>query len=386
MDAALPSLIGLAYDAALDPRSWETFLHSYAAAVDARTAVLLYHDVRQQFGGVSNNVGLDPDAVRSYNEHFAKIDPWFLSATDRGVFRTGEVFTGEEVISRSTLAGTEYFNDFARVYGLTRVLAGVIRRDGNVISTISSVRLTSQESFSDKERRILTALIPHLQRAMQVYRRLSALEGANQATLDVLDRMPIGVIAVRKDGGIAFANRSAGDILNARDGLTSEANGLRATVPAEHRALQALLQSAAAVAEGKAVESSGAMTVSRKSAGEPLSILVTPLRSSALAELRDESCVAAVFVTDPNRPPQTDVQILRELWGLTPTEATIAVKLASGLSISMIAAEMSITDGTARWHVKRVLAKTNTTRQADLVRVLASSPAAVRRRHSESEK
>jgi DNA-binding CsgD family transcriptional regulator/PAS domain-containing protein len=382
MNAALPSLIGLAYDAALDPRCWETFLHSYAAAVNARTAVLLYHDARQQLGGVSNSVGLDSDALRRYNEYFAKIDPWFLSATARGVFRTGEVFTGEDVISRANLIRTEYYNDYARDYGLTRVLAGVIRRDGHVISTISSVRLTSEESFSDRERRVLTTLMPHLQRAMQVSRRLSTLERANETTLDLLDRMPIGVIAVRKDGGIAFANRSAQDILDAGDGLTSEADGLKATVPAEHRILQSLLRSAATVVEGRGVDSSGAMAVSRPSSVEPLSVLVTPLRSHALAELHDETCVAALFVTDPSRTVRTDEQFIREFWGLTPTEATIAVKLASGASIAAIAAQLAITNGTARWHLKRVFAKTNTARQADLVRVLTSSPAVVRRQQS----
>jgi DNA-binding CsgD family transcriptional regulator len=86
-----------------------------------------------------------------------------------------------------------------------------------------------------------------------------------------------------------------------------------------------------------------------------------------------------VFVTDPTRTVKADVDVIRQFCGLTPTEATIAVKLAAGSTLSDIAEELASSQGTVRWHLKPVLAKTGTKRQAELVRVLTTSPAVIRR-------
>ncbi len=379
MDSALFSLIGLIYEAALDPRRWPAFLQSYADTVNAPSAVLLYHDVRAHRGGVSASVGINPRALQKYNEHFATIDPWINSAERRGLLRAGAVLIGEALVPRPQLVRSEYYNDFAKDYGLCRILGGVICRDGYVTSNISTQRPDSHEPFGEKERTVLRILIPHLYRAMQVHRRIGTLEFANIALLDALDRMPIGVIVTRARGTIAFANRSAQRILELRDGLTSSVDGLKAAAPAETRVLRSLVRTAATTAAGKGTDSGGAMALSRPSLRAPFSVLVTPLRAESLTGLGEQPGMAAVFVTDPELPVQADAQTVTQFWGLTPTEAAIAVMMASGQRISDISGQLAIADGTVRWHVKRVLAKTATKRQAELVRILTTSPAIVRR-------
>jgi len=62
---------------------------------------------------------------------------------------------------------------------------------------------------------------------------------------------------------------------------------------------------------------------------------------------------------------------LRQLYGLTPAESKIAVELLSGTEPKRIAERHSLSIHTVRVHIARILAKTETSRQADLVRLLA---------------
>jgi DNA-binding CsgD family transcriptional regulator len=65
---------------------------------------------------------------------------------------------------------------------------------------------------------------------------------------------------------------------------------------------------------------------------------------------------------------------LRSLYRLTPAEARIADLLAGGNEVGEVAVRAGITLETARFHVKRVLAKTGVRRQTELVRLMLSLP------------
>jgi len=53
--------------------------------------------------------------------------------------------------------------------------------------------------------------------------------------------------------------------------------------------------------------------------------------------------------------------------GISPAEADISIKLASGLSLVEIAAAQGVSVGTVRVHLRSVYTKTGVRKQADLV-------------------
>jgi hypothetical protein len=242
MDSELYALVGLIYVAALDSKRWPIFLQRYADLVNAPAAALLYHDVSAQRGAVAPSIGVDADALREYNEHYASRDPWLCACEATGGLQTGTLFISEEIVPHPNLMRTEYYNDFARRYGLTRTLSAVIRRDDHITSSITAVRPDEHEPFTERERFLLQSLLPHLYRAMQVHRRVAGLESANCALLEAVDHIAIGVIGVRQSGTVAFANRAAITILDKQDGLSSRSDGIVAATRTETRALRALLQ------------------------------------------------------------------------------------------------------------------------------------------------
>ena len=69
---------------------------------------------------------------------------------------------------------------------------------------------------------------------------------------------------------------------------------------------------------------------------------------------------------------------LREDFGLTPTEAAVAVEVLEAHGRQAAADRLPISLATARTHLAHVFDKTGTRRQAELVRLLLRSASALR--------
>lgn len=91
----------------------------------------------------------------------------------------------------------------------------------------------------------------------------------------------------------------------------------------------------------------------------------------AVVRLHTSEAAAAVYVVEPFHSAP-DHELLRRLHGLTRMEARLASELLQGVSMSEAAQKLGMSLGTARTHLKALFAKTHTSRQADLVRLLGS--------------
>jgi transcription initiation factor TFIIIB Brf1 subunit/transcription initiation factor TFIIB len=94
----------------------------------------------------------------------------------------------------------------------------------------------------------------------------------------------------------------------------------------------------------------------------------------------DPGRIAAIAVlSDSSLAGRPTAEELRELYELTPTLAKLAASLASGRTIRDYAIEAGVTEGTARQQLKELFLRTETSRQADLVRVMLASVATLLR-------
>jgi len=82
---------------------------------------------------------------------------------------------------------------------------------------------------------------------------------------------------------------------------------------------------------------------------------------------------AILTIVDPEVAPAFKDDELIELYGLSRSEARVVWMLAAGKSLPQIAAALGIGFETARTHLARARAKTQTSSQVDLVRLLTGS-------------
>jgi DNA-binding CsgD family transcriptional regulator len=106
---------------------------------------------------------------------------------------------------------------------------------------------------------------------------------------------------------------------------------------------------------------------------------VAPVRLGADGFVTNARPAAIIFVHDPSARIDLEPATLQELYGLTAAEARIATLIARGRTVADICALLSVSANTVRTHIKRLLHKTETRTQSQLVQVLLISLARIAR-------
>jgi DNA-binding CsgD family transcriptional regulator/PAS domain-containing protein len=310
-----------------------------------------------------------------YLAHYARIDPRNAHAArlHAGVKVVDYDFTTEGEMARS-----EFYQDYLLPRDMGYVGAEMLVADPNCIAAVAIQRTRRQGPFEVGELDLLDRLAPHLTRALRLQTRFAALEAQRWADETLRDRLPFAVILVDERSRIVSQNQAATDLLAAGDGLTARHGGLlRAAHPTDQACLDQLVRNAAMPANGDAAIG-GALPLRRRSLRRRLNVFAMPIprQSNAFSlDIGAAAPAALVIVTDPEAVPLAPAAVLQRLYGLTPAEAGLASALGAGKSLQEYADEAQVTSETARWRLKQILAKTDTHRQAELVRLLLASAA-----------
>jgi PAS domain-containing protein len=201
-------------------------------------------------------------------------------------------------VSREEYCRTEIFNEWFRPQRAEAMIGSKLLIEGPVSMFLALMRPFSNGDFEETEIRLFDALIPHLQRAVQLQLRLAGLEGSGEGSATILNRLPQGVLLVDAQSRVLFANSAAETSLRARAGLFSGQDGLRAESAGETRRLRRTVADCADPSN----EFSGTgrrLRISREDRA-PLIVLVIPQRSR-LSWIDVVRPWAALFITDPEQ-------------------------------------------------------------------------------------
>jgi DNA-binding CsgD family transcriptional regulator len=188
----------------------------------------------------------------------------------------------------------------------------------------------------------------------------AGLAGAS-AMLDMLGE-PFALLSAA--GFVLHMNAAFAELLG--DGLAVRGQRFRAYDPGEDEGLQALVWRAAQSTPANVPSS---IVVSRRDA-VPFAVRCRPIAGAARDVLFPARILATVGVLDVRRS-NGEVQVLRQAYGLTPSEARLAACLGEGMSLREAAERERITFQTARSRLKSVFAKTGTKRQVQLAILFA---------------
>ena len=211
-------------------------------------------------------------------------------------------------------------------------------------------------------------IAPHLQRAFLVRDFLNE----QKMQVDVMEKAiagaGFGLILATATGRIAYANCAAEALLRTRRGLQSEHGRISATESKAAQKLQALI-SAASHATGDAMPG-GSLLIPDEEGTASLVLHIVPITpSSSTILLNKEQSFAGIFIVDRRSGTSDRVKNFAALFRLTPGETRVLAELISGEGIARASDRLKITELTARTHLKHITAKTDTHRQAELVKL-----------------
>jgi DNA-binding CsgD family transcriptional regulator len=96
-----------------------------------------------------------------------------------------------------------------------------------------------------------------------------------------------------------------------------------------------------------------------------------PLPPASGVRREDDRAALVALIHDTERTLRLRTGLLRDLYGLTPAEAKLAIAVAAGATLREYAERRRISVGTTRYQMKQVLGKTGCRRQTDLVRLIS---------------
>ena len=278
----------------------------------------------------------------------------------------------------------------AETFGLIETLAQklpalplvVVTIEADDDAALQAVRLGAQEcldraDLSDPRATGTLRRIVERHRLARRQQEQETRQAVSAAASGVLDRLPLGVMILDGRGRILMTNSKARHIITVGDGLQIDpaTGAFRAENADETKALLALVQR---TLEGNLdADESCALTISRSSMKQALCLMVTPLTARSQETMHRRSG-AAIFLSDPEEQVDIEEDVLRDLYGLTRVESSLALGLVQGKQLDELAKDSRVSVHTVRSQLKQIFRKTGANRQADVVKLLLTGPAAIR--------
>ncbi len=310
----------------------------------------------------------DPKYLEDYAAHYTHTNVWTKNEEE---LSEGAAVVSSQLYPDGDLTRTEFYGDWLRPQNFFYAIGGVVAKRGDLAVKLSALRSQGQGAYTEEHLAFYRLLLPHLKRACEVQRRLAYQSLGKRGALEALNSLPGGVLVLDATGRICYVNRAAESLLIVQQGLRLDSGGqVRVVQPRQDDRFQRLIRLAGTGDPN--LENGGRLTINQSS-GRPLTLLVVPLIGEAVVWCKTERGVL-VFIQDTDCKPVLLAEAVRESFGLTPAQARLAVALASGKSLTDSAEHLGVAVTTARSHLSEIFARTGAKRQADLVRMLLSTP------------
>jgi DNA-binding CsgD family transcriptional regulator len=342
----------------LDEEPWAAFLDSLSHAAGAAWATLILTPRAADQPGMILTPGADPAIGRDYTRRLFANDP-FTGLPD------GKVTHFRDFVSADALSRNAAYREFLTQTSSDEVLGVDIHEAGGIELRLRLTRGADQPPFEPADKQRLEALVPHLRIALRLFDRLAAGETEQQIYAGAIEQMAVGVILLDRKGKVIRLNPRASTILAERDGVALRGETILLDDPELGRQLQARLAR-------PEEEAPLTLRIERPSGRGDLLLVIGSTHAPGHVAASGGPA-AVLFLNDPVHAPRVSADAIRDLLGLTQSEATIAADIASGLSLADTAARLGISPNTVRAHLRAIFGKTGVKRQSQLVHLVHHS-------------
>jgi DNA-binding CsgD family transcriptional regulator len=379
MNEALFRLIDRIYEGATDPGAWPDFVQRAADFMQTPKARLFTPLSSPAQGGLGISVGIPQAALEVWARKYMEHDIWVERGVAKGLLVEGFVGLDSDLVPPREFEQSVIYREHLQHLGVGRLCVGVIfgTTTPGMLPTVLAVYRDFAHAFDAEEAAGMRVLVPHLSRALGVMYRLRDAELKLAASRAALDELPVAIVLIGAQGAVLHANATARQLLEPGDGLrlageAGRAPRLHACDPVADARLAGTLAAALRRDVLEAPHFSSTLTVPR-GGRSPLSLQAAPLPDSNPFSGDTRTASAIVFINDPEADVALDERLLDELFHITPAEARLAQRLVAGQCLKDASAECGISLTTAKTHLSALFHKTGVARQAELVRLLAST-------------
>jgi DNA-binding CsgD family transcriptional regulator len=369
MDQAeqLSELIGEIYDAALDASLWGDvvgkagrFVGGPVAAIYAKSPIAGNGNVYYESGSI------DPYYRQLYFDKYVKLDP---TTTGQYFADVEQPIAVADIMPYQEFLETRFYKEWCHPQGMVDSVNAVLDKSVTSAALFVVFRYQREGIVDDETRWRMRLIVPHIRRAVLIGGLLD-LKSAEAATLaDTLDGLSAGMCLVDGVGRIVHANIACHVILAAGDVLCAIGGRLVARDAKIDQTLQEVLAAASADAT---IGTQGIALPLMAQDGSHYVAHVLPLTSGArrLAGIA-YSATAALFIRKTATETPSPPEVIARAYHLTPTELRVLLAVVEVGGVPEVATALGVAESTVKTHLGRLFVKTDTRRQADLVKIVA---------------
>jgi DNA-binding CsgD family transcriptional regulator len=350
------SLIDRIYEAAAVPELWRGVLIDFARMAGAKEAVLI-----AARGEEFNRWIVSSPAFNEIVQLHGELFPGNERTKRLVAARHAGFVTDHDLLSQAEIDKEPVYQEFLIPRGYGAGVATAIFAPSGDTMIVHAECSREQDRVSREAVARLDRLRPHFARAALLSARLE-MERINAAA-KALELIGLPGAVLGRSGKLLVANGLLAGMMP--DIVQDRPSRLALTDRAADALLTASLGALDTAPHDVAVRS---IPVAAHDGHPPVIVHVVPVKGAAHDIF---TRAAAILVATPVIPKDVPTaSVVQGLFDLTPAEAKLAALIAGGLAPRGAALQLGITEQTARSTLKRVLAKTGTNRQAELVGLL----------------
>jgi DNA-binding CsgD family transcriptional regulator len=223
--------------------------------------------------------------------------------------------------------------------------------------------------FNAGEVEMLNAMVPHIALSLRIFATIDRERSRSSVSEDAVHRLNFCWLKLDAQARIIDLDANAATLLQSSPVFRTLTNGQ--LVLKDRRTDEAMRSAITELSQQP-----GGRARAFHLAEQPwLDMLLVRARDESLIDVMEPRVIAYIH-GETTRHADRGEQ-LSDLFGLTPREALLAVSLSRGRNIREAANDLGLTEQSAREYTKRIYAKTGTRGQADLVRLILTSAAAL---------
>lgn len=368
-DNALNLLIGDIYEASYRPEHWDLVFAQLCQLLNARSGALLLEDKEKDARTfiASHNLPGFPEVA--YRMGLAKRDLVFKIQASQPEGNAKLVARHEEV--RQT--NPWYYRVFMKPNDMGYIAAINFFNNDEWHVGIGLHRSFRAKPFSEDELQLLNILTPHFQRALRIHRELYRAQSREQSLSSALSRLMLGIIVLDSHDKVVYRNKVADTLMAAHPSLRVICDKLHVHNPED---AQSVAQMLATLRDPHTTgnQRDQALGLRHPDRLHPLTVLGATAQETPanFGELTAQGQVV-LYLSDPDSRFFAPEEDLIKLFGLTHSEAEVAIALANGLSLDDFVAQKRVGKETVRSYLKGVFSKLGVSRQQDVIRIILGS-------------
>jgi DNA-binding CsgD family transcriptional regulator len=362
------SLIGDIYDAALDPKLWSSVLERMCRFVGGVASTVYSEDSATKTGKSHYTWGVDRRYGWLYYDRYIKHNPF---TTAQVFFDVEEVISVADIVSHEEFRETLFYKEWVQPQGWIDAASAVLEKSATSYAAISVIRHERHGVIDDEARARMSVLVPHVRRTVLIGQVIELHKAEASTLADTFDGLSAGMFLVDRTGRIVHANCNGQAMIGDGKVMRAATGRLLACDAGANQALQDIFASAQAGDEAVGVKGIAVPLPARD--GEDHVAHVLPLTGGIRRKTGTSyAAVAAVFVRKAALDAPSPLEAIAKRHQLTPSELRVLLGIVEVGGVPEVARAMGISDTTVKTHLRHVFEKTGTTRQAELVKLVAS--------------